>query len=174
MGKHHLIRPETSPAINLTQVNMRCFIRHFVEPHAVQIQTARFWQHLQTTTAAPAQQQQVQLDPVKRWKSTKSPVWCQYSPLVSILWLLQQRLIRAMFRPVAAAVAFPLSPPPLIPAVVGGRPRLRLRRKKRRKKRSLSRRRILTVKVTLPVTVGIQVTTTMASEAPPCVEVASL
>merc|ERR1711935_422234 len=50
--KRPLIRPETSPAINLTPVNMRCFIRHFVEPHAVQIQTARFWQHLQTTTAA--------------------------------------------------------------------------------------------------------------------------
>jgi len=125
--KHHPIRPETSPVINLTPVNMRCFIQHFVEPHAVQIQTARFWQHLQTAAAAaPAHRQQVQLDPVKRWKSTKSQVWCPSSPLVSTLWLLLRRLIRAMFRPVEAGASPSPPPPPPIPAVAG-RPRLRPR-----------------------------------------------
>merc|ERR1712172_112539 len=127
----------------------RC-IRHFAEPHAVQIQTVRFWQHL-PAAVAPAPLQQVQSDPVKPWRSTKSPVWCPYSPSVSTSWLRRQPPIPATSLP-------PASPSPT-PAAVVVSPRLRSKGKKRRKKRSLNRRRILTVKVTLPVTVGIRVTT---------------
>ena len=135
---------------HMLSFSFRCFIRHFAEPHAVQIQTVRFWQHL-PAAVAPAPLQQVQSDPVKPWRSTKSPVWCPYSPSVSTSWLRRQ--------PPIPATSLPPAYPSPTPAAVAVSPRLRSKGKKRRKKRSLNRRRILTVKVTLPVTVGIRVTT---------------
>merc|ERR1711971_1351324 len=173
---------------------------HFAELHAVQIQTVRFWQHLQAAVA-PAPLQQVQSDPVKPWRSTKSPVWCPYSPSVSTSWLRRQPPIPATSLP-------PASPSPT-PAAVS--PRLRSKGKKRRKKSESSEdsdsesdtssdsghssddheaakeeeqaSAAASTKLTRSVsTPGLCATSaaaavasnSMASEAPPCVEVASL
>merc|ERR1712172_401720 len=178
--KRHLIRPETSPVINLTPVNMRCFIRHFAELHAVQIQTVRFWQHLQAAVA-PAPLQQVQSDPVKPWRSTKSPVWCPYSPSVSTSWLRRQPPIPATSLP-------PASPSPTPAAVAVTKAEVEGEKEKKSESSEDSDSESDTssdsghssddheaAKEEEQASAAAAVASnTMASEAPPCVEVASL